>query len=171
MSLKRLCCNPWTAIICQTTLGVIFIIACYHKILEPPDFAKQIYNYKITPGEIINLTAIYLPWIELVAGIALIIGIWNRGATTIIGAMLLVFIAALTFNYLRGHAVECGCFTRSGPERTPEVLFGEMRIRILEDIGMLILAIWALWIGPVSRPWLPGWGKSKGKEALDQVGA
>jgi uncharacterized membrane protein YphA (DoxX/SURF4 family) len=166
---KKPCC-PWLLILFETALGAIFIYACYHKIVDPPDFAHMVYNYKITPGELINLVAIYLPWIELVAGLALITGIGSRGANALVTAMLIVFIAALSINLLRGHPVDCACFSGSTKEKTTAEMLSEMRTRVLQDAGMLIMALAALWMGPASRPWLPGWrkracGESKGSAA------
>lgn len=153
--------HPWVSIAFQTVLGGIFLYACYHKIVDPPKFAKDIYNYKITPGELINLTAIYLPWIELVAGAALVIGFWNRGATALAGGMLLVFIAALGYDYYRGHPVDCACFQAAGTtEKTTPEMLAEMRRRIIQDAGMFLLVVYVLWMEPVGRPWLPGWKRS-----------
>ena len=154
--------NRWVVVAFQVVLGVIFIWASIHKIMDPPKFAKDIYNYKITPGELVNLVAIYLPWIELFAGTALIVGVWERGATVLVGGMLIVFIAALGFNYMREHPIDCACFVPAGTkEKTTDEMLSEMAVRIIQDIGMLLMVGYALWCGQISRPWLPGWRRQK----------
>ncbi len=164
--------NPfvrWISILFQIALGVIFLAACYHKIVDPPTFAKQVYEYRITPGGLINLIAIYLPWIELVAGVCLVVGVWTRGATGLVGVMLLVFTAALSFNLWRGHPVDCACFS-VGPPRSGAELLAEMRVRIAQDVGMLLMVAAVLVIGrvfgEVSRPWLPGWRRRGASDAV-----
>jgi len=147
--------NAWVRRALEATLAAVFVYASYHKIIDPPDFAKQVYNYKITPGQLINLVAIYLPWVELVAGAALVLGLLGvpgrRGAAVLVGAMLLVFIAALSFNLLRDHPVACGCFEgSSAAPKTREELFSDMWETILRDAGMLVMAAWALWAGRTS---------------------
>ncbi|MBI4583376.1 MAG: DoxX family membrane protein [Planctomycetes bacterium] len=141
------------AILISLGLGAIFIYASWEKIGDPPDFAHLIYNYKLTPGSLINLLAIYLPWVELLAGLALVAGLGRRGAAALTTALLVLFIAALGFNYLRGHAIECGCFSVVlGPPKTAEQLLGEMRVRILEDLGLLAAAAILLALDWKRRP-------------------
>jgi putative oxidoreductase len=92
-------------------IGITFIYASYHKITEPAHFAKIIYGYYLFPEFIINLIAIILPYLELLSGIALILGIYPRSALLILEAMLFVFIVALSINLIRGYNFDCGCFS------------------------------------------------------------
>ena len=92
-------------------LGLTFIYASYHKILAPADFAKIVYGYDLFPYDAINLIAIILPFIELIAGLALILGIYSRPAVLMINGMLMAFIIILSVNLIRGHEFNCGCFS------------------------------------------------------------
>jgi len=92
-------------------IGITFIYASYHKIAEPAHFAKIIYGYYLFPEFIINLTAIILPYLELLSGISLILGIYPRSALLILEVMLFVFIVALSINLIRGYNFDCGCFS------------------------------------------------------------
>ena len=94
-------------------LGAVFIYASVDKILHPAPFALAIYNYQILPNELISLTAIALPWLELLLGIGLILGIWLPGCVFLINLLLLIFISALVFNIIRGLDIRCGCFSAS----------------------------------------------------------
>ena len=91
-------------------LGLTFIYASYNKILFPADFAKIIYGYDLFPNVLINLIAISVPFLELVAALALIIGVYPRSAVSIVNALLVAFIILLSINLLRGHEFDCGCF-------------------------------------------------------------
>lgn len=103
--------NPWFELLCRWVLACVFLWACVHKILHPDAFAKIIYGYKILPGFSINLLAITLPFFELFSALALLLGVWPRSAIIVINGMLLVFIAAITFNLIRGLQFDCGCFS------------------------------------------------------------
>ena len=92
-------------------LGVIFIYASYNKILHPKAFAEVIYNYQILPDGFINVTAIFLPWLEMLMGIFLIMGFWMPGTVIWCNTLLVVYIGALCFNLARGLDVDCGCFS------------------------------------------------------------
>ena len=83
---------------------------------------------------LINLIAIIVPFLELVAGLALIIGFYPRSAAIIVNAMLLVFITALSINLIRGHEFDCGCF--SIDSSTPKTFAGALIFR-----DFLILAL------------------------------
>ena len=94
-------------------LGVIFIYASYDKILHPKAFAEVIYNYQILPDGLINVTAIILPWLEILMGVFLIVGFWMPGTVVWCNILLVVYIGALWFNLARGIDVNCGCFSTS----------------------------------------------------------
>lgn len=92
-------------------LGLAFIWAGWHKILAPDLFAKILYGYGVFPNAVINLLAIGVPFVELVAGICLILGIYKRPGLILINAMLMAFILIIGFNLVRGHEFDCGCFS------------------------------------------------------------
>ncbi len=109
--------NEWLALIFRLIVGAVFVYASLDKIMHPEAFAKSVYNYKILPGSLINITALFLPWLELLTGAALILGTKVKGASLIISAMLVVFLIAVTSTLLRGISIDCGCFTSSSAGR------------------------------------------------------
>ena len=136
--------HPWLTIRVQLALGAIFIIAAIPKIADPPSFAPMIYNYRILPAGLINISSLVMPWVELLCGIALVLGVWRRAALSIITILLLVFIVAISINLARGNAIDCGCFNVSLANRTVEQRLGDMRLDILRDLGMLFM-VGQLW--------------------------
>ncbi len=102
--------------LCRLVLGGIFIYAGLAKIAHPHEFAKIIANYAILPDFLVTLPALVLPWLELIAGIFLLIGFWARSSALLLSLLLLVFMAALGFNALRGINVSCGCFSTSASD-------------------------------------------------------
>ena len=109
--MNRLFENAGIELITRWILGLIFVYASYHKIIDPPHFAKIIYGYYLFPTMSINLLAIILPFLELFCGAALILGIYPRSAVLILNVMLFAFITAITINLIRGHEFDCGCFS------------------------------------------------------------
>jgi uncharacterized membrane protein YphA (DoxX/SURF4 family) len=118
-------------------LGAVFVIASVDKILHPAAFAKVIYNYQLLPDVLINLTAIILPWLELLLGILLIWGLWLPGAALLANLLLLVFFGALLFNVARGLDVHCGCFSTS-TEGTPATTWYLIRDTIFLVLGCVL---------------------------------
>jgi hypothetical protein len=136
----------------QIALGIVFVVAAIPKIADPPAFAHMIYNYRLLPGGAINAMALVMPWVELLAGVALILGVWKREAAIIVGLLLLVFLVAIGVNLARGHAVDCGCFDLRSAGRSREELLSEMRWVLIRDVGLLLLVAQVLAAtGPASR--------------------
>lgn len=94
-------------------LSIIFIYASYHKIEDPAGFAKILYGYAIFPEFSINILAITIPFIELVAGFCLLFKVLPMSALLMINGLLTSFILVIGFNLLRGHQFDCGCFSFS----------------------------------------------------------
>lgn len=91
-------------------VGVVFIYASLYKIIDPGDFAKSIWYYHLVPGDLINLMALILPWIELLCGICLILGVFYHGAVVWVNVLIVTFIFALSTTIVRGIDIDCGCF-------------------------------------------------------------
>ncbi len=100
-------------------LGVIFLMACYHKIVDPGAFALDIATYQILPLAFINVMAVILPWIELLAGVMLILGLRVRTGALLVSGMMAVFTLAVTIAVARGLDMSCGCFASQGAEEDP----------------------------------------------------
>ena len=137
--------HPWLSVRVDIALGLLFIIASIPKIVDPPSFAHMIYNYRIMPWALINPMALIMPWLELLCGLALVLGIWKGAARTLIAGMLLVFILAISINLIRGNPIDCGCFNVADAGKTAEERFADMRWDILRDLGMLLLVAQGWW--------------------------
>lgn len=137
--------HPWLTVRVQIALGAIFVVAALPKITDPPSFAHMIYNYRLLPGGLINITALIMPWVELLAGLALILGVWVRPARWIVGTMLVMFIIAIAINLARDNAIDCGCFDVSAANLTHEERIRDMWMVILRDIGMLLMVAQLWW--------------------------
>jgi uncharacterized membrane protein YphA (DoxX/SURF4 family) len=138
--------NSWLGVVSRIVLGGVFIYASLDKIMHPEQFARIIFNYHLVPADFINLAAIALPWVELGAGVLLIAGIWPRASATVLTALVVLFIVALSINWFRGVNLECGCFTVSTDAKSA---IGEL---ILRDILLLVVGIQAMMALP--RAWL-----------------
>lgn len=137
--------HPWLTIRVQLALGAIFLAAALSKIADPPSFAHMIYNYRILPAGLVNISALTMPWVELLCGLAFVLGIWVRPARWIIAAMLVTFIIAISINLMRGHAIDCGCFDVSAAGKSPEEQIRDMWIVIVRDVGMLLMVAQLWW--------------------------
>ena len=117
-------------------LGGVFIYASYSKILDPAAFSENIHNFHITPTAVENLSALIIPWIELIVGVFLIMGVFLEGAATITTGMLIFFIIILSQAVFRGIDVHCGCFKSEADFGVTDLRF-ELIKHIVEDFILL----------------------------------
>jgi hypothetical protein len=98
----------------RVVLGLMFVVASAHKILFPHDFAEAVFRYQLLPYGLVNIVAVFLPWLELATGVALLAFRSHvPAAAVLVAGMLVVFTAALGVNLARGIDVACGCFSTS----------------------------------------------------------
>ena len=108
--MSRLLGNPFFHLAVRLGIGGYFLYACVDKLLDPAGFARIVYQWQAAGPEISNLVAVVLPWIELVAGLLLVLGVWRREAAAVLGLRLVVFSVAAVFVLARGIDVtNCGC--------------------------------------------------------------
>ena len=103
--------GPWLAWALRVGLGLVFIVASLDKVAHPEAFARSIANYHLVPQAAINLLAVCLPWIELVCGVLLVLGLQVRANLLVIWALLALFIGAISLALQRGYDISCGCFS------------------------------------------------------------
>ena len=149
--MKEWLTHPWLTVRVQIALGAIFVAAAIPHITDPPSFAHMIYNYRILPGGLIHISAMILPWLELLVGLCLILGVWVKPARWLVAAMLIVFIVAISINLLRNNAIDCGCFDVSASDKTFEERIRDMWIVILRDVGMLLMVAQLWWAERAGR--------------------
>lgn len=134
MSMKQAFSILWPHAV-RLLVGGVFIYAGYVKIIDPSGFAKNIYQYQLLPNnQLVNLTALLLPWLEVVCGLALIIAPrLRRGASVWIIGMLMVFTAAVIISLARGLDISCGCLSTD-----PDAAKIGWK-KVAENIGLIVL--------------------------------
>jgi len=126
-------------------LGGVFILAGVSKLfskLGPRDFYGSIGAFKLDlPPHIQQIGTFAMPWVELVAAAALILGVWTRAAALIASVLMAGFIGLYISVLARGiNLGECGCF---GDLKL--VCEGEVGIcHILQNGVMLLMGLFIL---------------------------
>lgn len=106
--------HPAVARVAQLAIGGVFLAAALAKIGDAPWFAQQVSNFRLAPVWSENLVAMTLPWIELLAGLALVLGVRRRAGAVIAFALMILFTIAVGAAWARGLDFRCGCFGKLG---------------------------------------------------------
>jgi uncharacterized membrane protein YphA (DoxX/SURF4 family) len=114
-------------------VGGVFVWASIDKIARPDRFADIVHDYDMLPLLFVNAFSLAMPWTEVVAGAALILGVWRRAAGLLATALTVSFMIAIAQAEIRGLEIECGCFDVSGMSGTEASwgLFGRDMVLLL----------------------------------------
>jgi uncharacterized membrane protein YphA (DoxX/SURF4 family) len=138
--------SPRLHLVVRVLLGLVFVYASLDKIADPAAFARIVYQWQVLGPVASNVVAVTLPWVELVAGGLLIVGVWKRDAAAVVAVMLIVFIAAAVFVLARGIDVDnCGCTSvaaaGAAPSWPPDWMRGVGWYLITRNLVMLAGAL------------------------------
>ena len=132
----------------RVVLGGLFVFAGVMKIWDfqesgwaAQQFAMEIQNYQLTTWTVSILAAVYLPWLEVFAGLAIMARRFYAGGLAVLTALVVVFILALSSAWSRGLDISCGCFGRSDVAVNYPVKIGE-DILLLAALGLLLWWEW-----------------------------
>ncbi|MDQ3624234.1 MAG: DoxX family protein [Verrucomicrobiota bacterium] len=94
-------------------LGALFVYAGAVKAWDTQQFALDVQHYELTPWTVSILIAVYLPWLEICSGLAVIARRLHLGALVALNGLLILFLGAIISAWARGLDIACGCFGRS----------------------------------------------------------
>ncbi len=129
---------PQVYTLIRFVLGQIFILAAFNKIIDPAAFADVVANYQVLPGYLVAPVALFLPWVEMICGLALVANKLTRGAALILFLLLTTFLAMLIYNMIRGLDISCGCFV-TDPDAEPHTLLAMLRDSLFWIMSVTVL--------------------------------
>lgn len=91
-------------------IGGIFLVSGLAKISDPIRLLFTLRDFKLFPEIIVPFTAIYLPWLEFILGLLIIVGLLYRTSSLMLAFLNFAFMLAILSVIIRGIEVDCGCF-------------------------------------------------------------
>lgn len=102
--------EPWLRRLLALIFGGVFIYAGVIKAWNPSLFLADIRSFQLLPDPFAAWLALSLPWLEIFAGLAVIMGIGRMGGLLLLNLALGVFFVAIASAWYRGIDIQCGCF-------------------------------------------------------------
>jgi uncharacterized membrane protein YphA (DoxX/SURF4 family) len=120
-------------------LGGVFIYAGVMKLRDLEQFFLDVHHFDLTPWNVSMGLAMFLPWLEIAAGAALIGRRLYHGAIALCGGMSAVFLVAIASAWMRGLDLTCGCFGKeTNATNYPQ--------HLALNGAMLAAVVWLVWL-------------------------
>jgi uncharacterized membrane protein YphA (DoxX/SURF4 family) len=119
-------------------LALVWLYAGASKVGDLAAAGRAVHAYQVMPYELSQVVGAALPFVEITLGLLLLVGVATRLAAGVSAALLVIFIAGIASAWIRGLAIDCGCFGSGG-----ELAAGETpsyAVDIARDVGFLLLA-------------------------------
>ncbi len=128
--------HSWLRLLCAVVIGGFFIYSGAVKIADPAAFLLDIRSFDLLPDPYAAVVAMTLPWLECLAGLAVVSGVMRRGGLLLINGCLVMFLAAILISWARGLDIRCGCL---GGDSSVASNYVELIVRdvILLAIGLV----------------------------------
>lgn len=134
---------PWVSTAARLGLAAVWLVAGGAKAGDLAGSGRAVNAYQLMPYDAAKVVGAALPFLEIALGLLLLAGLATRLSAGISAALLVVFIAGIVSAWIRGLAIDCGCFGGGG-----ELAAGQQPTygtEILRDLGYLALAGLLLW--------------------------
>jgi uncharacterized membrane protein YphA (DoxX/SURF4 family) len=121
-------------LVLRLAIGAIFLVAGVSKVGHAAEFAAQIAGFQLLPQAVIAPMALVLPFLEILLGGYLVVGLFTRASAWVAVLLLALFDGAIASAVVRGMTVSCGCF---GPNDKTVTTWGE----VARDAVFVLLAL------------------------------
>lgn len=120
-------------------VGGFFLLAGASKLPDIPAFYASILNYQLVDAQLAWLAALFLPYLEICAALALVHPRTRPSGGAILLGLLLFFELALGSAILRGLDIDCGCTGGSSTSATAAFIRNGVLILALAILHCLAL--------------------------------
>lgn len=117
----------------------IWLWAGFSKLGNEMGVAQSVLAYEMFTPAVANFIALVLPPLEIAAGLMLLLGIFLRPTGKITAFVLGLFTIGLIQAWVRGLAINCGCFTVNINDTGNHMTYFWA---VLRDLGFLALSLW-----------------------------
>lgn len=117
----------------------IWLWAGFSKLGNQMGVAQSVLAYEMFTPEVANFIALVLPPLEIAAGLMLLLGVFLRPTAKVTAFVLALFTIGLVQAWVRGLAINCGCFSVNINDTGDTMTY---LWAVLRDIGFLIASLW-----------------------------
>ncbi len=128
----------WVGLLARLVIGGVWLVAGALKIAEPDASINAVRAYQLLPPSLAEVVGLVLPGLEVVVGLALVLGVFTRGAAVLSALLFVAFIIGIASVWARGIEIDCGCFGGGGAD--PEAS-SKYPWEIARDVALLAASL------------------------------
>lgn len=135
----------WIALLARLVVGGVWLWAGLAKLTDPLGSVLAVQAYDLLPLSLTEPIGYALPAVEVVVGLALLLGVMSRGAAVISAVLFVAFVVGIASAWARGLQIDCGCFGGGGYD--PDAA-SKYPWEIARDVALLAASVLVAWVGP-----------------------
>lgn len=123
-------------------LGVVLVYAGAAKVGKPLTSQRAVQAYEIMPSTLAGYVGLALPFVEILLGVLLLLGLFTRIAAVVATVLMVAFIIGISQAWARGLTIDCGCFGGGGQIGATETKYPQ---EIARDASFALAGAWLWW--------------------------
>jgi uncharacterized membrane protein YphA (DoxX/SURF4 family) len=123
-------------------LGVVLIWAGASKVGHPLTAQRAVQAYEIFPDALANTIGLALPFLEIILGVLLVLGLFTRPVAIVSTLLMVAFIIGIAQAWARGLTIDCGCFGGGGEIGAKSTTYP---LDIARDTAFALAGAWLWW--------------------------
>jgi uncharacterized membrane protein YphA (DoxX/SURF4 family) len=138
----------WLGLLARLVTGGVWVVAGAVKLPDPAASVDAVRAYQQLPEAVVPTVGQLLPVVEVVVGLALVLGLLTRGAAAVSALLFVAFTIGIASVWARGLTIDCGCFGGGGYD--PDAA-SQYPWEIARDVGLLAASAFLVATGHRSR--------------------
>jgi len=135
--------KDWIGLVARVVTGGVWIVAGALKFPDPAASVRAVRAYDLLPETVVPAVGHLLPVVEVVIGVALLVGLLTRPVAVVSALLLVGFVVGIASAWARGLSIDCGCFGGGGFDADATEKYPW---EIARDLGLLALSGYLVWL-------------------------
>ncbi len=134
--------KEWFGTLARLVVGGVWLAAGLLKVTDGAASVRAVRAYDLLPESVVPTVGHALPALEIVVGLALVLGALSRWVAVVSALLQAAFIVGIASAWARGLQIDCGCFGGGGFDADAT---SKYPWEIARDSGLLLLSLWLIW--------------------------
>ncbi|NHN54290.1 DoxX family protein [Calidifontibacter sp. DB0510] len=131
--------TAWIGLVLRLIVGAVMLWAGITKAMNLSETQMATRAFQILPYELAGAWGLVMPFVEILVGALLVVGLFVRPAAIVAGLLMVAFIIGIISVWVRGISIDCGCFGGGGTTKEPAY-----PMELARDIALFACCAWLI---------------------------